>query len=266
MLIQTPSANRNPSVRINDSQDQHEREQRSEQQRGDLHRWRHSCHRLPDSRIIERHQDHQHQERVTRPIGRVPHGPEPTEEEHRSAEHVPGKFNEDLSRDPSRPTVHLARSFPDLINVPVRDERNLQLLSTGNGQDQDDEDREQLVLNALQGAWALPEGETDEKTTADVQYELGRDVGGIAPDGSGGTSRNGDGLVKPRGRVFGMEIRFDGGPVSSIVVDPLDLLCSCGSLERPLPNGIPVNSRRSSSTSSDHVKHELSPVISISMR
>jgi len=77
-------------------------------------------------------------------------------------------FQGSSTRIPSRPAAHLAWAFSDLIDHPVRDERYLRLLSTGNGQDGHDGDREQFVLNALHGAWTLPEGETGEKTRGDV--------------------------------------------------------------------------------------------------
>jgi hypothetical protein len=42
-----------------------------------------------------------------------------TEKEQYPTKHVLGESNENLSRNPSRPTIHLARPFPDLVNHPV---------------------------------------------------------------------------------------------------------------------------------------------------
>jgi hypothetical protein len=85
-----------------------------------------------------------------------------------STGHVPRELDKDLRCNTGRPTARLARPFPDLVGHLVRDERYLKLLSTRNGQDEHDEDREQFVLNALLGAWTLQESETDEKTVSDV--------------------------------------------------------------------------------------------------
>ena len=151
-----------------DSQDQHERERRGERQRRDFYRWNHSRNRLSDSRVVERDQNRECEERIRSPFGWIPHRPIPAEEEHDSTEHVPRKLNEDLRGNPSGPTIHLTRPFPDFIYRPVLDERYLKLLSTGNAQDKYGEDREQFVLDALHSAWTLPESETDEETRGDV--------------------------------------------------------------------------------------------------
>ena len=206
------------------------------------------------------------EERIASPFGRVPHGPVPAEEKQNAARHVPGQLNENLRGDPSGPTVHLARSFPDLIDCPARDERDLQLLSARDGQDEDDEDREQLILNTLQGTRALPESETDEETAKDVQYKFGCDVGRVAPDGSRAASRHNNSLVNPRSRVFVMQRRFDGRSVPSLVVNSLDLLCGGGGLGRSLPNSMPVGSRSGSGTSPDDIEHEFSPITPINTR
>ena len=185
-------------------QDQHESERSGEHQRGNLHRRGRGRNSLANGRIIEWHQNHQEKEGETGPLGWVPYGPVPAEEQQSSTQHVPGQFNEDLSGDPSGPTIHLARPFPDLINISARNERYLKLLSTRNGQNEYDEDRKKLVLDALHCVRALVESEADEKTRADVQHEFGCDVGRIAPDCSRTPFGHGDSLVNPRGGVFGM--------------------------------------------------------------
>ena len=252
-------------MREKGSQDQDERERRGEQQRGNLYRRSNGRNRLSNGRVIERYQNREYKERKASSVCRVPHGPIPTEEEQNSTGHVPRELDKDLRCNPSRPTVHLARPFPDLTDHPVHDERYLKLLSTGDGQDEHDKDREQLVLNALLGARTLPECETDEKTRGDVQDEFGRDVGGIAPDGSrAASSHNGD-LMNPRGRVFGMAFRFDGGSVSSLGMNSLDFLSGGGGFGRFLPNIMPVDRRSGGSTGADNVKHKLSPIVGVSM-
>ena len=63
-----------------------------------------------------------------------------------------------------------------------------------------------------------------------------------------------------------MSFRFDSGSVSSFVMNSLDLVRGGGRFRRPLPNSMPVDSRSGGSTGADDVKHELGPVVVVSMR
>ena len=63
-----------------------------------------------------------------------------------------------------------------------------------------------------------------------------------------------------------MELRFDGRSVPSLVVDSLDLVCGGGGFRRLIPNFMPVGRRSGSRTSTDNVKHELGPIITVSMQ
>ena len=109
-----------------------ERERGCEQQCSDLHCRKYSRNRLLNGRIIERNQNCEDEERETSPVGWVPCSLIPTEQERGSAGHVPRELNEDLSCNPSRPTIHLAQPFRDHVDHPVRDEWYLKLLSTRN--------------------------------------------------------------------------------------------------------------------------------------
>jgi len=71
--------------------------------------------------------------------------------------------------------------------------------------------------------------------------------------------------MNPRGRVLGMLFRFDGGSVSSLLVDSLDLVHGSGSFGRLLPNSMPVDRRGRGSTCVNEVKHELGPIVAISV-
>jgi len=69
-----------------------------------------------------------------------------------------------------------------------------------------------------------------------------------------------------KSQVFGMSFRFDGGSVSSFVVNLSDLLRGGGRFRRPLPNNMPIGGQSSGSTGADDIKHKLSAVVAISMR
>jgi len=72
--------------------------------------------------------------------------------------------------------------------------------------------------------------------------------------------------MNPRGRVFGMAFSFDGGSISSLFMNSLDLLSGGGGFGRLRPNVMPVDRRSGGSTGADNVKHKLSPIVAVSMR
>ena len=71
--------------------------------------------------------------------------------------------------------------------------------------------------------------------------------------------------MDPRGRVFGMSLRFDGGSVSSLVMDSSDLERGGSGLRRLLPDSMPVDCRGGGGTGTNNVEHELSPIVVVSM-
>jgi len=71
--------------------------------------------------------------------------------------------------------------------------------------------------------------------------------------------------MDPRGRVFGMLLRFDGGSASSFVMDSLDIVSCGGGFRRFLPNIMPVDRRNGSGASSDNIKHKLSPITAVTI-
>ena len=177
--------------RLNDAvKGQHEREQETKQDARNLCRRTHCSDGLPDSSVVGREEDPEHEVGIAAPVCRKPDGPVPTEKEERRSEDVPGNFYKDLRRDERWPRIDSARTFPDLIHFADIEKHDLELIRKRYTQNQGHEHRliesrasvagtratitthKEFVLRALERVVAFEKGEPDKQTADNVQHQL----------------------------------------------------------------------------------------------
>ena len=66
-------------------------------------------------------------------------------------------------------------------------------------------------------------------------------------------------LMDPRGGVFGTKFCLNGGSVSPLLVDPMNLTCDGGGLGGLLPYTMPIDRRDGGGPGTNNVKHEFGP-------
>lgn len=87
---------------------------------------------LADSPVVQRVDDCEHQEGISRAVVAKPDSPIPGEKEQGRSEDIPGHLDSNLSGEERSPTVHATRAFSDLVDVAKVDERHHKLAGKRN--------------------------------------------------------------------------------------------------------------------------------------